>query len=139
MRKIFIILICLLIASPAFAGKKPKKSPLKKLSKELQYEYSVDKQWNVKKKKILDNPVGEIITFESGDAVNAAQILDGSYNKIEKITVTGHLTYPPGDGPFPLLINAHSSGGPGEFLIDGSVWWFQRTTHAFLDMGIAVL
>jgi len=30
MRKIFIILICLLIASPAFAGKKPKKSPLLK-------------------------------------------------------------------------------------------------------------
>ena len=141
MKKIFVFLICLLIASPAFAGKKPKKSPLKKLSKELQYEWSVtqDEDQNYKKKKIFDNPVGEIITFESGDAVNAAQILDGSYNKIEKITVTGHLTYPPGDGPFPLLINAHSSGGPGEFLIDGSVWWFQRTTHAFLDMGIAVL
>ena len=39
MKRIFIILICLLIASPAFAGKKPKKSPLKKLSKELQYEW----------------------------------------------------------------------------------------------------
>ena len=122
MRKIFIILICLLIASPAFAGKKPKKSPLLKLSKELQYEWSVDKEGNYKKKKIFDNPVGEIITFESGDAVNAAQILDGSYNKIEKITVTGHLTYPPGDGPFPLLMFAHSSGGPSEFTVDGAFW-----------------
>jgi hypothetical protein len=37
MKRLFIILICLLIASPAFAGKKPKKSPLKKLSKELQF------------------------------------------------------------------------------------------------------
>ena len=34
MRKIFIILICLLIASPAFAGK-AKKSPLYKLQKQL--------------------------------------------------------------------------------------------------------
>ena len=34
MKKIFIILICILIASPAFAGK-PKKSPLYKLQKQL--------------------------------------------------------------------------------------------------------
>ena len=34
MKRIFIILICLLIASPAFAGK-AKKSPLYKLQKQL--------------------------------------------------------------------------------------------------------
>ena len=54
MKKIFVFLICLLIVSPTFAGKKPKKSPLLKLPKELQYEWSVtqDEDQNYKKKKI---------------------------------------------------------------------------------------
>ena len=140
MKKVLVFLICLLIASPAFAGKKPKKSPLLKLPKQLQYEYSVDKEGNVKKKKIKDSPVGEIITFEAGDAVAFTNLLDGSFNN-KKITVTAHLTFPPGDGPFPVLLFAHSSSGPSEFTYEGDqsdYWWFLRIGQNLLDMGIAV-
>ena len=114
MRKIFIILICLLIASPAFAGKKPKKSPLYKLQKQLGN--------------------GEMISIPSYSTTSFIGIQKGWY-KESPITVEALLTLPPGDGPFPVLMITHSSGGPLEFAAD---WleFMRDQQKPLLDMGI---
>ena len=83
MKRIFIILICLLIASPAFAGK-PKKSPLYKLQKQLGN--------------------GEMISF-SYSSTSFIGIHKGWY-KESPINIEALLTLPPGDGPFPVLNNS---------------------------------
>ena len=113
MRKIFIILMCLLIASPAFAGKKPKKSPLYKLQKQLGN--------------------GEMISLPSYSTTSFMGIHEGWYKK-SPINVEALLTLPPGDGPFPVLMITHSSGGPLEFAAD---WleFMRDQQKPLLDMG----
>jgi len=117
MKKIFIILICLLIASPAFAGKKPKKSPLYKLQKQLGN--------------------GEIISIPSYSTTSFIGIHKGWY-KESPINVEALLTLPPGDGPFPVLMITHSSGGPLEFAAD---WleFMRDQQKPLLDLGIGTL
>ena len=115
MKKIFIILICLLIANPAFAGFR---SPLKELSE-----------------KKLKN--GELIKIQSYNAEDYLVIKEGRY-KDRPVKVDALITYPKGEGPFPVLILVHSSGGPGQF---NNKWYrYLRTQQKpLLKMGIAVM
>jgi hypothetical protein len=90
MKKIFIILISVLISFSAFA--KPIKSPLFKLSKYFKN--------------------GKLIKIQSYTAKNFIEIKDGTYKK-SSIEIDAFISYPKkGDGPFPVLVFAHSSGGP---------------------------
>jgi dienelactone hydrolase len=115
MKKIFIILICLLIANPAFAGFR---SPLKELSE-----------------KKLKN--GELIKIQSYNAEDYLVIKEGRY-KDRPVKVDALITYPKGEGPFPVLIIVHSSGGPGEF---NNKWYryYRSQQKPLLKMGIAVM
>ena len=120
MKKIFIILICLLFTSSVFAAEKkikPKKTPLKRLSKQLKN--------------------GELIKIQSFQAVTFKNIKEGSY-KEHPIEVDALITYPEGDGPFPVLLIVHSSGGAGEFVNE---WYkfFRDQQKPLLDMGIATM
>ena len=115
MRKIFIILICLLIANPAFAGFR---SPLKELSE-----------------KKLKN--GELIKIQSYNAEDYLVIKEGRY-KDRPVKVDALITYPKGEGPFPVLIIVHSSGGPGEFN-DKDYRYYRLQQKPLLKMGIAVM
>ena len=120
MKKIFIILICLLFTSSVFAAEKkikPKKTPLKKLSKQLKN--------------------GELIKIQSFQATTFKAIYEGWY-KESPIEVDALITYPEGDGPFPVLLIVHSSGGPGEFTAD---WleFMRDQQKPLLDMGIATM
>ena len=120
MKKIFIILICLLFTSSVFAAEKkikPKKTPLKRLSKQLKN--------------------GELIKIQSFQATTFRNIKEGSY-KEHPIEVDALITYPEGDGPFPVLLIVHSSGGAGEFV---SEWYkfFRDQQKPLLDMGIATM
>ena len=114
MKKIFIILICLLITSPAFALK----TPLKQLSK-------------ISKKT-------KLVKIQSYNAKNYMVIKDGSYKK-SPIEVDALIAYPKkGEGPFPVLIIVHSSGGPGEF---NSKWYryHKESARSLLKKGIAIM
>ena len=115
MKKIFIILICLLIANPAFAGFR---SPLKEFSE-----------------KKLKN--GELIKIQSYNAEDYLVIKEGRY-KDRPVKVDALITYPKGEGPFPVLIIVHSSGGPGEF---NNKWYryYRSQQKPLLKMGIAVM
>ena len=115
MKKIFIILICLLIANPAFAGFR---SPLKELSE-----------------KKLKN--GELIKIQSYNAEDYLVIKEGRY-KDRPVKVDALITYPKGEGPFPVLIIVHSSGGPGEFS-DKDYRYYRSQQKPLLKMGIAVM
>ena len=115
MKKIFIILICLLIANPAFAGFR---SPLKELSE-----------------KKLKN--GELIKIQSYNAEDYLVIKEGRY-KDRPVKVDALITYPKGEGPFPVLIIVHSSGGPGEFN-DKDYRYYRLQQKPLLKMGIAVM
>ena len=116
MKKIFIILICLLIANPAFAA--PLKSPLDKLLKYFKN--------------------GEMIKIQSYTAKNFIEIKDGTYKK-SPIEIDAFISYPKkGDGPFPVLVFAHASGGP---LLFTDEWFkFNRQVAKLLQKkGIAVM
>ena len=141
MKKLFsmILILGLLLSGNALA-KKPKKSPLLKLPKLLQYEHYIASEGNnvkMKKRKIKDNPVGEIVTFNSGDAAFLFNVLDGSY-KNQEYTITGHLTFPKGEGKFPVLIYAHGSGGAKSFINRDDYLFYEETHKKLIDMGIAV-
>ena len=113
MKKIFIILICLLVASPAFA-----KSPLDKLLKYFKN--------------------GEVIKIQSYNAKNFIEIKDGTYKK-SPIEIDAFISYPKkGDGPFPVLVFVHSSGGP---LLFTDEWFkFNRQVAKLLQKkGVAVM
>ena len=113
MKKIFIILCCLLIASPTFA-----KSPLDKLLKYFKN--------------------GEVIKIQSYTAKNFIEIKDGTYKK-SPIEIDAFISYPKkGDGPFPVLVFVHSSGGPLLFTDE----WFKfnrQVAKSLQKKGIAVM
>ena len=97
MKKIFIILFSLLIANSAFAA--PLKTSLDKLLKSFKG--------------------GELIKIPSFNPApwpnSAVSILDGSYKK-SPINIDALIAYPKkGEGPFPLVVFSHASGGPGQF------------------------
>ena len=120
MKKIFTILICLLIANPTFAA--PIKSSLDKLSKYFK--------------------TGELIKIPSYTPTpfpnSFISIKDGSY-KNSPIEVDAFIAYPKkGDGPFPAVVFTHSSGGPKMFWDE----WFkfdQLVAKQLLKKGIAVM
>ena len=97
MKKILgIVVLGFLCLNTTFAADniKPKKTPLKKLSKQLGN--------------------GELVKIQSYQAVNYKAIKEGWY-KQTPIEVEALLTLPKGKGPFPVLILVHSSGGAKEF------------------------
>ena len=91
MRKIFIILICLLIASPSLAGT----SPLFTL-------------W----KYFKGGKMVQISSYNSGPFPNEFMSLkDGSY-KDSPVKIDALIAFPKkGEGPFPIVVFNHSSGG----------------------------
>ena len=95
MKKIFIILFCVLIASPAFAGT----SPLHSL-----WPY-------FKGAKMVQIP-----SYNSGPFPNEfISLKDGSYKK-SPVTIDALIAYPKkGEGPFPVLVFNHASGGAALF------------------------
>ena len=99
MKKILVITLLIFISSTVLNAEtiKPKKTPLKKLSKQLGN--------------------GKLVKINSYQASNYKGIMEGWY-KESPITVDALISYPEGDGPFPLLLIVHSSGGPEEFTKD---------------------
>tara|TARA_B100001093_G_C26742271_1_gene977205 strand:- start:160 stop:1176 length:1017 start_codon:yes stop_codon:yes gene_type:complete len=99
MKKILIISISLLIFNSAIAT--PIKSPLFKLSKYFKN--------------------GKLIKIQSYTAKNFMEIKDGTYKK-SSTEIDAFISYPKkGDGPFPVVMFVHSSGGPLLFTDK----WFQ--------------
>ena len=117
MKKIFIILICVLITNSAFAGFR---SPLKVMNQ----KYKTHKN-------------GELIKIQSYNAEDYLEIKEGRY-KDRPVKVDALITYPKGDGPFPVLILVHSSGGPAEFK-DKWYKYLRTQQKPLLKMGIAVM
>ncbi len=118
MKKIFIILICLLIASPAFAGT----SQLFDL-------------W----KFFKEGKMVRISSYNSAPFPNEFMSLkDGSY-KNSPVKIDGLIVFPKkGEGPFPMLVFNHASGGARLF----SNEWFKfnrQMAKLLLKKGIAVL
>ena len=114
MKKIILILIISLISGTAFALE----TPLKQLSK-------------ISKKT-------KLVKIQSYNAKNYMIIKDGSYKK-SPIKVDALIAYPKkGEGPFPVLIIVHSSGGPGEF---NSKWYryHKQSARSLLKKGIAIM
>ena len=100
MKKIFSILLLILIPNILFAAA-PLKSPLDKLSKYFKN--------------------GKMIKIQSYNAKRYLDIKDGSY-KNSPLKIDAFISYPKkGDGPFPVVIFVHPSGGPLMF----SDKWFQ--------------
>ena len=117
MKKIFIILICLLIANTAFAGFR---SPLKVMKQ----KYGIHKD-------------AELIKIQSYYADDYLEIKEGRY-KDRPVKVDALIHYPKGEGPFPVLIITHSSAGPAEFK-DKWYKYFRSQLKPLLKMGIAVM
>ena len=120
MRKIFIILICLLIASPALAGTTPL--------------FDLWKFPAFKKGKLIKIP-----SYNSGPFPNEFITLkDGSY-KNSPVKIDALMVFPKkGEGPFPTLVFNHASGGAALF----SDEWFQFNrlmAKYLLKKGIAVM
>ena len=118
MKRIFIVLICLLIASSSFAGT----SPLFTL-------------WPYFK----DGKMVKIPSYNSGAYPNEfISLKDGSY-KNSPVTIDALIAYPKkGEGPFPVLVFNHASGGAALF----SNEWFQfnrKAAKTLLKKGIAVM
>ena len=114
MKKIILILIISLISGTAFALE----TPLKQLSK-------------ISKKS-------KLVKIQSYNAKNYMVIKDGSYKK-SPIEVDALIAYPKkGEGPFPVLMIVHSSGGPGEF---NSKWYryHKESARSLLKKGIAIM
>ena len=95
MKKILIFLICLLIANTALAGFR---SPLKVMKE----KYGIHKN-------------AELIKIQSYNAEDYLEIKEGRY-KNRSVKVDALIHYPKGEGPFPVLIITHSSGGPADFM-----------------------
>jgi len=114
MKKIILILIITLISSTAFALE----TPLNKLSKYFKN--------------------GELIKIPSYTAKAFMNIKDGSY-KNSPIEVDAFIAYPKkGEGPFPVVIFAHASGGAILFTDE----WFKfdrQVAKALWKKGIAVM
>ena len=119
MKKIFVIVLLIFISNTILNAEeiKPKKTPLKKLSKQLGN--------------------GELIKINSYQAADFRAIKEGWY-KDSPLVVDALITYPEGEGPFPILLIVHSSGGPGEFTAD---WleFMRDQQKPLLDMGIATM
>ena len=118
MKKIFVILICLLIASPAYAGT----SPLFDL-------------WRFFK----EGKMVKIPSYNSGPFPNEFMSLkDGSY-KNSPVKIDGLIVFPKkGEGPFPVLVFNHASGGAWLFANE----WFKfdrQMGRQLLKKGIALL
>ena len=121
MKKIFIIIISLLIANSAFAAA-PLKTSLDKLLKSFKG--------------------GELIKIPSFNPAPwpnmAVSILDGSYKK-SPINIDALIAYPKkGEGPFPLVVFSHASGGPGQF----SSKWFKFNKQMAMQLrkkGFAIM
>jgi len=117
-KKIFIIVFCLLIVSPSFAAM----SPLFSL-------------W----KYFKDGKMVKIPSYNSGPFPNEFMTLkDGSYKK-SPVTIDALIVYPKkGKGPFPILVFNHSSGGAK--LYHNQWFKFNRQMAAILlKKGIAVM
>ena len=114
-----IIFLGLLCFNTTFAADniKPKKTPLKKLSKQLGN--------------------GELVKIQSYQAANYKAIKEGWY-KESPIKVEALLTFPDGKGPFPVLLLVHSSGGAKEFTED-YLEFMRDQQKPLLDMGIATM
>ena len=120
MKKIFIILISLLIANPAFAA--PLKSPLHKLLKYFK-----------------NGEMIKIQSYNSGPFPNEfISLKDGSY-KNSPVNIDALIVYPKkGEGPFPVLVFNHASGGAALY----SNEWFKfnrQMAKRLLKKGIAVV
>ena len=118
MRKIFIILFCLLIASPSFAGT----TPLFDLWKFF------------KGAKLVKIP-----SYNSGPFPNEFITLkDGSY-KNSPVKIDALMVFPKkGEGPFPMLVFNHASGGARLFHNE----WFKlnrQMAKVLLKKGMAVM
>ena len=118
MKKIFIILFCVFIASPSFAGT----SPLFDL-------------W----KFFKDGEMIQIPSYNSGPFPNEfISLKDGSYKK-SPVTIDALIAYPKkGEGPFPILVFNHASGGAYLF----SNEWFQFNRLVARDLqkkGVAIM
>ena len=118
MKKIFIILISLLIANSAFALE----TPMKKLSKYFK-----------------NGELIKISSYTSAKWPNGyMSIKDGSY-KNNPIKVDAFIAFPKkGEGPFPVVIFAHSSGGAALFTNE----WFKfnrLAAKSLLKKGIGVM
>ena len=80
----------------------------------------------------------ELVKFQSYNVRNFSAIKTGRYKK-SPIKVDALIAYPPkGEGPFPLVMIAHASGGPDQF---NNKWFkFNReTASGLLKRGIAVM
>ena len=104
MKKIFIILFCLLIANSAFAG-----------TSELFGLWKLFKEGKMVK----------IPSYNSGPFPNEfMSIKDGSYKK-SPVEIDALIAYPKkGEGPFPVLVINHASGGA--FLFSNEWFKFDR-------------
>ena len=118
MKKIFIILFCLLISSPTYAGT----TPLFEL-------------WRFfKEGKLIKIP-----SYNGGPFPNEFMSLeDGSY-KNSPVKIDGLIVFPKkGKGPFPMLVFNHASGGAWLFANE----WFKfdrQMAKQLLKKGIAVV
>ena len=114
-----IVLSLFFIFNATFADDKikPRKTPLKKLSKQLGN--------------------GEIVKIQSYQAANYKAIKEGWY-KEKPIKIDALLTFPKGEGPFPVLLLVHSSGGAKEFTED-YLDFMRDQQKPLLDMGIATM
>ena len=118
MKKIFIILICLLISSSAFAGT----SALFSL-------------WPYFK----EGKMVKIPSYNSGPFPNEFMSLkDGSY-KNSPVKIDGLIVFPKkGEGPFPMVVFNHASGGA--YLFSNEWFKFNRQqARMLLKKGIAVM
>ena len=118
MKKIFIILICLLIESPAFAGTS-----------------SLFSLWPYFK----DGKMVKIPSYNSRAFPNEFMSLkDGSYKK-SPVNIDALMVFPKkGEGPFPVLVFNHASGGSWQW----SNEWFKfdrQMAKQLLKKGIAVV
>ena len=117
-KKIFIILFSLLIASPALAGK----TPLDKLLKSFK-----------------GGELVKIPSYNSGPFPNEfMSIKDGSY-KNSPVEIDALIAYPTkGERPFPVLVFNHASGGPKSYISK----WFKFNKSMAMKLrknGIAVM
>ena len=124
MKKIFIILFCLLITSPAYAGT----TPLFDLWKFFK------KGKIVKSAKLIKIP-----SYNSGPFPNEFMSLkDGSY-KNSPVKIDALILFPKkGEEPYPMLVFNHASGGA--YLFSNEWFKFNRlTARQLLKKGIAVM
>ena len=115
MKKIFVFLICLLIASPAFAFNK----------------------YMIKLSKSFKKYENELVKIQSYRAFDFYAIQEG-WHKESPSEFDALIIYPKGEGPFPLVMISHSSWGPEEY---ASKWmlFHKQQTKKLLKMGIATM